>query len=156
MKKELLLIYVISFIIGLLIGVLMIEDIQTNLVPYVWSLHLLVVIGGLLVVNSRYKRVGFKVFLYPTIVFIIYFPINLLAGYNLDSINRPFSYYGSYPRFYILIYYALFLFGLYLCFILIDSLLKMKYTKVVFVVADIVSLIALPFLAIATYFVSPH
>jgi hypothetical protein len=84
----------------------------------------------------------------------MYVPVNILAGINLENTVGSW-YYGGFPRYIIILYYALFLAVLYLIFWSIDKLLKSRKSSTVFLIADLLSLGVLPILAIATYFVSP-
>ncbi|AIO19468.1 hypothetical protein KQ51_01592 [Candidatus Izimaplasma bacterium HR1] len=156
MKKDILILLIASFVVGLLIGILMIEDIQTNFAPYVWGLYFIIIVGSFFYVNVKYSRVGYETYLYPSILLIMYIPINILAGYILNSQFGLFRYYGSYPRYEFILFYALFLICLYSLARLIDRIFKSKNTKLVMIITDVLTLVALPYLALVTYFVSPH
>ncbi len=154
MKKEVFIFLLISFVIGFSLGIFMIEDIQTDFVVSILALYLLFLVVGIIFVNMRFERLGLSIYLYPLMALIMYIPVNVLAGLNLDSAYG--NYYSSFPRYEIIPYYILFLLGLYLIARMIDYFLKSKHSKVLFTITDILSLTALPLLLVATYFVSPH
>ena len=99
------------------------------------------------------ERKGLNVYSYPFVILFMYIPVNIMAGMYFSDTPR---YYGSYPRYEIILYYGVSLLFLYFIARIIDLILKERYTKVVFILTDILTLLALPLLTIATYFVSPH
>ncbi len=154
MKKQITIVLLFAFMIGLVYGISMIQDIQTDFARYMIILYLVFLVGNIVYVNMNFMRTGLLTYLYPLIIIVMYLPANILAGVYFPEVGG-FSYYGSFPRYRVILYYGVFLLFLYLIARGIDALLKYKHKRVIFIVADTLSLCALPFLLIGTYFVSP-
>ena len=144
----------LAFFFGVMFGVLTIQDIDLIVNDTLFLIFPIYTIIILCVVNIFFERKGFDAYLYPLLSFITYIPINMMSGiyYKFGAIR----YYNSFPRYWILPYYLLFLTILYLAARFIVYLLKNKYSKGIYIVTDILSLTAYPVLAAITYFVSPH
>ena len=154
MKKQFIIMLLVAFLIGLVYGISMIQDIQTDFARYMIILYLVFLVGIIVYVNMNFMRTGLLIYLYPLIVIVMYLPANILAGVYFPEVGG-FSYYGSFPRYWVILYYGVFLLFLYLIARGIDALTAYKYKRIIFIVADVLSLFALPFLLFATYFVSP-
>ena len=157
MKKQIIIMLLFAFLIGLVYGILMIQDIQTDFARYMiilYLVYLVFLVGNIVYVNMNFMRTGLLIYLYPLIVIVMYLPANILAGVYFPEVGG-FSYYGSFPRYWVILYYGVFLLFLYLIARGIDALMAYKHKRIIFIVADALSLFALPFLLFATYFVSP-
>jgi hypothetical protein len=151
-----------AFLIGLVLGILMIEDVrfsmnnQFNAKIWIYTgflVYLFYLIGSIVYINTYFQRKNLNIYMYPLVAIVMYLPVNILAGIYF---HNGVSYYSSYPRYYSILYYALFLLFLYLLARLVDYLLHSKYSKILFVFSDVLSLVAIPVLFFVTYFVSPH
>ncbi|MCF7924857.1 MAG: hypothetical protein K9L64_07135 [Candidatus Izimaplasma sp.] len=154
MKKKITIVLLFAFLIGLTFGISMIQDIQTDFARYMIVLYLVFLVGNIVYVNMNFMRTGLLIYLYPLIVIVLYLPANILAGVYFSEVGG-FSYYGSFPRYRVTLFYGLFLLFLYLIARGIDASMKSRHTKIVYIVTDTLSLSALPFLLFWTYFVSP-
>lgn len=152
-KKLTITVFVIAFLTGLLLGILMIDDIRNEFSKYAIYLYVVVIIGSIIFVNMNCQRLSKEVYFFPLVALTMYLPVNILAGVYFS--NRQWRYYSSFPRFGIILYYLLFLLILYLFARGIAYLLKIKQPKIIYVVTDILSLSALPILLFVTYFSSP-
>jgi hypothetical protein len=144
-----------AFIAGTFFGIIMIEDL--NLVIFrVYSgyLYFLFLLICIIYISVQHLRRSDYFHLFPLISFVMYIPVNILAGINIEGTAGRW-YYAYFPRFILIVYYALFLAIFYLIAWCVDKLLKSRKSGLVFLITDILSLAVLPILAIATYFVSP-
>lgn len=148
----------ISFLLGLLIGGAILEDVQLSVdFPFAkvflitGAIYLLFCIAY---INIYHNRKGLKAYLFPLLLVVLYLPMNILAGLHIHS--GDISYFSSFPRFGIIAYVVLVLSFVYILARSIDNILKYKYSKVMFILTDVISLAIIPFILIATYFVSPH
>ncbi len=153
MKKTTIFMFIIVFLTGFLVGILMLDDVPYELREYALYLYLLVIIGSLIFINMKYQRKKSQIYMFPLVALIMYFPVNILAGVYFN--HNQWGYFAGFPRFIIILYYVLFLLTLYLLARGIDFLTKLKHSKIIFVITDILSLSALPILLFATYFSSP-
>jgi len=153
MERKFKLLKVGVFVFGCVFGFVMIESM--NFVDEIYFLYLypIVLIIILLVINYyRYKDETISVIIFPVISLIQYIPVNFLAGVDLDG---HFAYFGGFPRYEMIILYLIILAVLYTIINIVNTITKKKYTRHFYLLADILSLGALPFIAIVTYFVSP-
>lgn len=154
MKFNKIVLILISLIVGVFMGLSTIQDGPMNAgfsssIIYVLYLFFLVIY-----INKKYVRKGYNIFLFPLLSFLTYLPVNYLSGTIWEKVLG--NYFSSFPRYFILQYYMIGLFSLYLLALLIVSVFGIKKSKPVYIIADIISLVALPFLVIRTYFGSPH
>lgn len=154
MKKQIIIVLLFAFLIGLTYGISMIQDIQTDFARYMIIFYLVFLLGNIVYINMNFIRTGLLIYLYPLILIVMYLPANILAGVYFPEVGE-LSYYGSFPRYWVIFYYGIFLLSLYLIARGIDALMAYKHKRIIFIVADVLSLFALPFLLFATYFVSP-
>ena len=152
LKKKFKLLLLISFSIGLLIGILYIEDLNIPFGRWAIVLYGIMMIVNLIVLNLE-DRKDLYVYSYPLLSIILYVPMNILAGFSFEAQRL---YYHSFPRYDVLFLYALFLLVLYMIARGIDALLYKLESNLIFVLTDVISIVAIPYLFIATYFVSPH
>jgi hypothetical protein len=144
-----------AFLAGTIFGVIMLEDLDVAIIrAYSGYFYFLFLIVCIIYISVQHLRRSNYLYLFPLISFIMYVPVNFLAGINLENVVGSW-YYADFPRYILIVYYALFLAIFYLIAWCIDKLLKSRKSSIVFLIADILSLAVLPILAIATYFVSP-
>ncbi len=153
MRKTTIIMFIVVFLTGLLVGILMLDDIPYKLREYALYLYLFVIIGSLVFVNIKYQRKKLQIYMFFLASLIMYFPVNILAGVYFS--HNQWRYFAGFPRFIIILYYLLFLLTLYLIARGIDFLTKSKRSKIIYIITDILSLSALPILLFVTYFSSP-
>lgn len=158
MKSAYRILLMIAFLLGLLIGVAILEDVQLS-VDFPFAKVFLIIAGIYLLfcityINIYHNRKGLKAYLFPLLLVVLYLPMNILAGLYVHS--GSIRYFSSFPRFGIIVYVILALSFVYILARAIDNILKYKYSKVIFVLTDVISLAIIPIIFIVTYFVSPH
>ena len=144
-----------AFFAGTIFGVIMIEDLDLAIFKvYGLYYYFLFLIICIIYISAQHLRRSDYFHLFPLISLVMYVPVNVLAGINIEG-NAWRWYYYTFPRHIIIVYYALFLAIFYLIAWSVDKMFKSRKSSTVFLIADILSLAVLPILAIATYFVSP-
>ena len=152
-KKKLLNFGLVALLYGIFHGIILIEDFQLGIVRYIAFLYPVVLVSTLICIKLKFDSKGINNYVFPIFTIIMYIPANILSGIYFGN---GISYYGSFPRYGFIVYYALILVVIYVFAYLIDKLLQKKFSSIVFVLFDMISLGLLPYAFVYTYFVSPH
>lgn len=152
LKTKIITFLLIAFLISLTTGISLIQAIQTDFSKYMIIIFLAFLFGSMIYINISFTKRGMLIYLYPLIAFVMYLPLNFLAGIILP-LKGGLTYYASFPRYWAILYYGFFLVMLYLIAKGIDELTKYKVSKFIYGAADTISFIVYPILLAYTYFV---